>query len=191
MFYKFQQELGVDCTGFYRVMFYPKLYIHQMYTLGNMCSGKWLVFYWKVFWFWFIHAQVHHCQKCRNLCFKSFNNSNFSGGSCPWTTPSFSTPVPQSDFSLVPHPILDVLLLSLITFTVLLMNQWREILCLRLLNWYICDSNVFSTVSFVNFDFSLIIFVGTLPISCRYNGLKISLDSPPLFSNCWLGDWLT
>ena len=120
---------------------YSKLYIHQMCTLGSMCSGKWLVFHWKVYWF--IHAQVNHCQKYRKWCFTGSNNSKFSRGACPQTPLSFSTLVPQSDFSLDLPLILDVVLLSLIIFSIWSMNQQRETLCLHLLNWYIYATEIF------------------------------------------------
>ena len=158
---------------------YPKLYIHQMYTLGSMYSGR-LVFHWKVFWFWIIHAQTNHCKKCRKWCFRGPNNSKFSGEACPRSPLSFSTVVPQSDFTLDPPLILDVLLLSLITFSDWLMNQWRETVCLCILNWSIYATQVFPALGLINFDFSLITFVGTLPTSCRYIGLKIS-PNPPHF----------
>ena len=84
----------------------------------------------------------------------------------------------HSDFSLDAPIILDVLLLSSITFSVWLMNQWREPLCLHLSNWYICATQIFSAIGLVNIDFPLIIFVGTLLTSCRYIGRKISPTSP-------------
>ena len=54
------------------------------------------------------------------------------------------------------------------------------------LNWYVCAIQIFHALGLVNFDFTLIIFVGTLLTSCRYIGLKISLAFP--FSNSWLRD---
>ena len=59
-----------------------------------------------------------------------------------------------------------------------------ETLCLRLLNWHICAIQVFPALGLVNFDVSLIIFVDTLLISCRYIGLKF--PPTPTFSNSWL-----
>ena len=38
---------------------------------------------------------------------------------------------------------------------------------------------IFSALGLGNFDFSLIILVGTLLTSCQYIGLKISLPPPP------------
>ena len=61
------------------------------------------------------------------------------------------------------------------------MNQWRETLCLHLLNWCISAIQVFSAFSLVNLDFSFITFVNTLLTSCQYIGLKFPLPPPSIF----------